>query len=78
MAEQLPDREFYTEAVAALARGESMVGRRLPDERAMAILRERLIERKTLRAIGEAHGIGNERVRQLLNYYFGVRGRIGR
>jgi DNA-directed RNA polymerase sigma subunit (sigma70/sigma32) len=66
--------EFIKRVEQLRVRGESIVGRRPPDDRELAILRERLIERKTLKAIGEAHGIGNERVRQLLNFYFGVTG----
>jgi hypothetical protein len=59
---------------ALQAEGKSVVGRKLPRDREMTMLRERLLNRKTLKAIGEAHGIGNERVRQILNHYFGVRG----
>lgn len=50
----------------------------LPDRRARAMLRLRLIDRLTLAAIGERHGIGPERVRQLLARHFGLRGHIPR
>jgi DNA-directed RNA polymerase sigma subunit (sigma70/sigma32) len=69
------DARQLIERVEALGQeGESVVGRRLPDDREMVMLRERLLDGKTLKAIGEAHGIGNERVRQILNHYFGVSG----
>jgi hypothetical protein len=67
-------RQFVRRVEGLRRKGESVVGRKLPDDREMVMLRERLLDRKTLKAIGEAHGVGDERVRQILNYYFGVCG----
>jgi len=45
---------------------------RVPSERNIEIFRLRIVEGRTLKATGEAVGISRERVRQLLNVYFGV------
>lgn len=79
--EQKPDpwkqpAEFIKRVEQLHARGESIVGRRPPGERELAMLRERLLEHKLLGQIARAHGFRtSERPRQLLNYYFGVTGR---
>lgn len=43
---------------------------RLPGERELEILRLRTVDRLTLQEIGERFGIGRERLRQLLKFYF--------
>jgi DNA-binding XRE family transcriptional regulator len=81
MAERQPDpwrqsAEFIERVEQLRVRGKSIVNRRPPGKRELAILRERLLEHKTLGQIARAHGFRtNERPRQLLNYYFGVSGR---
>lgn len=81
MAERNPDpwkesAEFIERVEQLRARGKSIVQRRPPGERELAILRERLLEQRSLGQIARAHGLRtNERPRQLLNYYFGVTGR---
>jgi hypothetical protein len=72
--EEQDARQFIERVGALRQEGASVVGRSLPGDREMTMLRERLLDRKTLKAIGEAHDIGNERVRQILNHYFGVHG----
>jgi DNA-binding XRE family transcriptional regulator len=68
--------EFIERVEQLRVRGESIVGRRPPGERELAILRERLLQHKTLGQIARVHGfLTNERPRQLLNAYFGVKGR---
>ncbi len=67
--------EFYGRAVEAYARDESLVGRRVPQEQHMEMLRQRLLEGLTLAEIGARHGLSGERIRQLLNFYFGLTGR---
>lgn len=48
---------------------------RVPSSRHREILRLRIIEGLPLDAIGQQTGIKRERVRQLLAYYFGLRGK---
>jgi hypothetical protein len=72
--EEQDARPFIERVEALRQEGVSVVGRSLPGDREMTMLRERLLDHKTLKAIGEVHGIGNERVRQVLNHYFGVCG----
>jgi DNA-directed RNA polymerase sigma subunit (sigma70/sigma32) len=45
-----------------------------PEDRHVEMLLLRLVEGLTLREVGERTGVGQERVRQLLAHYFGVRG----
>jgi DNA-directed RNA polymerase sigma subunit (sigma70/sigma32) len=67
---------FYRRAMEAYARGESLVGRRVPQEQHMEMLRQRLLEGLTLGEIGQRHGMTAERIRQLLHFYFGLTGRL--
>jgi DNA-binding CsgD family transcriptional regulator len=47
---------------------------RVPGDRELEMFRLRVVEGLSLEAIGERFGIKSERVRQLLNYSFGLRG----
>ena len=67
--------EFIEHVEQLRAQGKSIVNRRPPEDRHMTMLRERLIEHKTLKQIAQAHNFRTaERPRQLLNAYFGVTG----
>lgn len=68
--------EVY-EVVCALSRfGLSLPPyRHVPDERDREILRLRIVEAMTLKEIGEQCGVIAERVRQILNFAFGLRGK---
>jgi hypothetical protein len=47
---------------------------RLPDERNREVFRLRAVEGLSLTDTGKQLGISQERVRQVLNFYFGVKG----
>jgi DNA-directed RNA polymerase sigma subunit (sigma70/sigma32) len=57
-------------AIGATPRGTATA----PSDREREMLRLRTVEGLTLREIGERFGIGAERVRQLLNHYFRLKG----
>lgn len=58
----------------ALAAFPGRQGRHVPRDRDMTMLRERLIDNRTLTQIGQQHGVTDETVRRALVYHFGVRG----
>lgn len=70
--------ELYEIVCALNRRGLSLpVGRYLPHvprDREREMLRLRVVEGLTLAEIGARFGVGQERVRQLLNLYFGMSG----
>lgn len=68
--------EVY-EVVCALSRfGLSLPPHRaVPDERHREMLRLRIVEGKTLKEIGGQCGVIAERVRQILNFAYGLRGK---
>jgi transcriptional regulator with XRE-family HTH domain len=75
-AEFRAGKEVY-EVVCALSRfGLSLPPHRaVPHERDREMLRLRIVEGKTLKAVGERFGVIAERVRQVLGYTFGLHGR---
>lgn len=75
--------ELYEVVCRLNERGRSLPPRpglkakgRVPQRREREVLRLRLVEGLTLQEIGERFGIGDERVRQLLNRNFGLTGKV--
>jgi Sigma-70, region 4 len=67
--------EFVQRVKELRAEGKPAPGRRhVANDRNMEILQERLIDGFTLDEIAQHHGLGRERIRQILNLFFDVRG----
>lgn len=68
--------QFYRYAARRQKRGLAILPRpldgRVPEARHVKMLRLRLVERLTLREVGERTGLTGTRVQQVLNHYFGI------
>lgn len=72
---QFRSGEALFEAMCALSRHGIVVrGGVVPEERELEMLKLRIVDGLTLKAIGERYGVIGERVRQLLAAYFGLHG----